>query len=411
VEGGATVSEQKESALSGYRVLDLSDVKGAYCTKVLSDLGAEVVKIEKPHGDASRDIPPFAGDVPHLEKSLYFLYRHANKYGITLDWETPDGKAIFKKLIEKADVLVETNQPGYMESLGLDYPVLREINPGLIMASITEFGQGGPYRDWKGSDIVDFAMSSTMIGSGFANGAPVNLPGTPAYDAACLVAAISIVVSLYDRGNTGQGHYIDNSVHETARLGLYPWPVPYYSYALNPDAPPPPPEGRMGASIYPVYPCKDGYVRVIALTPRQWESLLNVLGDPEVLCLPEWKDFIYRIANAGDLYALMLEFTMQYTMEELFEAGHREGVPIVPIYDIERFVHSPHTKAREFFRQISHPVVGEFDYPGPPYKWTETPAQIRRPAPCLGEHNEMIYCQELGYTRAELSALRRAGVI
>ena len=158
------MSEQQEGALSGYRVLDLADCKGAYCTKLLADLGAEVIKIEKPHGDASRDIPPFAGDVPHIEKSLYFLYRHANKYGITLDWETSDGKGIFKKLVEKADVLVETNPPGYLERLGLEYPVLKEINPGLIMASITEFGQGGPYRDWKGSDIVDFAMSSLKVG-------------------------------------------------------------------------------------------------------------------------------------------------------------------------------------------------------------------------------------------------------
>jgi len=405
------VSEQQEGALSGYRVLDLADCKGAYCTKLLADLGAEVIKIEKPHGDASRDIPPFAGDVPHIEKSLYFLYRHANKYGITLDWETSDGKGIFKKLVEKADVLVETNPPGYLERLGLEYPVLKEINPGLIMASITEFGRGGPYRDWKGSDIVDFAMSSTMIGSGFTEGVPVNLPGTPAYDAASLVAAMSIVVSLYDRGNTGQGHYIDTSVHETARLGLYPWMLTYYSYGLNPGTPPPPPEGRLGASIYPIYPCKDGYVRVIALTPRQWESLLNVLGNPEVLCLPEWRDFIYRIANASDLYALMLEFTALYTMQELFEAGHREGVPIVPIYDIEGFIHSPHTKAREFFVRMNHPVVGEFDYPGPPYRWTQSYCGMWRSAPCLGEHNEKVYCQELGYSKEDLLALRRAGVI
>jgi len=400
-----------EGALTGYRVLDLADCKGAYCTKLLADLGAEVIKVEKPHGDASRDIPPFAGDVPHIERSLYFLYRHANKYSITLDWETPDGRGIFRRLIETADVLVETNPPGHMERLELDYPSLKRVNPLLVMASITEFGRGGPYRDWKGSEIVDFAMSSTMIGSGFPEGAPVNLPGTPAYDATCLVAAIGVVVSLYCRSATGQGYHIDTSVHESARLGLYPWMLTIYSYGLNPGSPPPPPEGRLGASIYPVYPCKNGYVRVIALTPRQWESLLNVLGNPEVLCLPEWKDFIYRIANATDLYALMVEFTSQYTMEELFESGHREGVPIVPIYGIEGFVHSPHTRAREFFVPMHHPVVGDFDYPQPPYKWTESPARTHRPAPCLGEHNDRVYCQELGYTKEELSALRRAGVI
>jgi len=405
------VAEQKEGALSGYRVLDLVDIKTTYCTKLIADLGAEVINIEKPCGSALRSIPPFAGDTPNLERSLYYLYRNANKCGITLDWETTDGKSIFKKLVEKADVLVEGNNPGYLDGLGLGYAVLRDINPGLIMASITEFGQDGPYRNWKGSDIVDFAMSSSMIGCGFSDGVPVNLPGTPSYDAAGLIAAISIVVSLFNRGNTGQGHYIDTAVHETARLGLYPWMLTIYSYGLNPDSPPPPPEGRLGASIYPVYPCKDGYIRVIALTSRQWESLLKVLGHPEVLCLPEWSDFIYRIANASDLYTLMLEFTMQYTMEELFEAGHREGVPIVPIYDIEGFVHSPHTEVRGFFMEMNHPVVGRFKYPGPPYKWTETPAEIRSPAPCLGEHNERIYCSGLGYSKADLAILRHAGII
>jgi len=405
------VAEEQEGALGVYRILDLADSKGAYCTKLLADMGAEVIKIEKPQGDSTRSIPPFVDDTPHLEKSLYFLYRHANKHGITLNLEVPDGKAIFKKLVKTADVLVETYPPGYMESLGLDYSVLKEINPNLIMASITEFGQTGPYRDWKGSDIVDFAMSTTMIISGFPEKTPCNLPGTPAYDAASLIAAISIIASLYHRGSTGPGQYIDVSVHECSRLGLYPWTVPFYSYALTPDGPPPAPEGRLGASVYPVYPCKDGYVRVIALTPGQWNALLRVLGKPEVLCLPEWQDFIYRIANAADLYALMLDFTTKYTMAELFEAGHREGVPIVPIYDIDSFVNSPHTKAREFFTELNHPIVGKFNYPGPPYKWTETPCKIRRPAPCLGEHNEKIYCRELGFSKDELAALRRAGVV
>jgi len=405
------VSEERVGALSGYRVLDLADSKGAYCTKLLADMGAEVIKIEKPQGDDVRSIPPFAGDVPHSERSLHFLYRNANKYGVTLNWETPDGGIIFRRLIDTADVLVETYPPGYMKSLGLDYASLQKVKPDLVMASVTEFGQAGPYRDRKGSGIVDFAMSTTMISSGFPDKAPCNLPGVPCYDAASLVAAISIVMSLYCRGSTGLGQYIDVSVHESARLGLYPWMVTMYSYNINPGSPPPGPEGRLGASVYPVYPCKDGYVRVIALTPRQWDALVRVLGEPEVLRLPEWRDFMYRIANAADLHAIMLDFTMKYTMVELFEGGHREGVPIVPIYDIAGFVNSPHTKARDFFVEVEHPIIGRFKYPGPPYKWTGTPCSIRRSAPCLGEHNESIYCQELGFSKDELAALRRAGVI
>ena len=406
------MAEQQEGALSVYRVLDLADIKGAYCTKLLADQGAEVVKIETPKGGCpTRNMPPFADDEPHVERSLQFLYRNANKYGITLDIETPDGKLLFKKLIKTADVLVETHPPGYMESLGLHYEVLKEINLKLVMASITDFGQIGPYRDWKGSSIVHCAMSTTMISSGFADGAPINLPGTPSYDAASLIASISIVAALYQRASTGVGQYCDVSVHECSRLCLYPWIVPIYSYGLNPASPPPPPEGRLGAAIYPVYPCRDGFVRVVAITPLQWKALVRVLGEPEVLRLPAWQEFMYRIANAADLYALMLEFTTKYTMAELFEAGDREGVPIAPIYDLADFANSLNAKSRGFFVELNHPVVGRFDYPGPPYKWTETSCQIRRPAPCLGEHNERIYCQELGLTKGDLAALRLAGVI
>lgn len=406
------MEEQQEGALSVYRVLDLADIKGAYCTKLLADQGAEVIMIENPKGGSpTRNIPPFAGDEPHSERSLQFLYRNANKYGITLDPELPDGSYLFKSLVKTADVLVEAYPPGHMESLGLHYEVLKEINPRLVMASITDFGQTGPYRDWKGSSIVHCALSTAMISSGFAEGAPVNLPGTPSYDAASLIAAVSIMAALYQRATTGVGQYCDVSVHECSRIGLYPWMVPIYSYGLNPGDPPPPPEGRLGASIYPVYPCKDGFVRVVAITPRQWKALVRVLGEPEVLRLPEWQEFMYRIANAADLYALMLEFTTEYTMAELFEAGHREGVPVVPIYDLADFVDSPNAKARRFFVELDHPVVGKFDYPGPPYKWTETSCQIRRPAPCLGEHNEEIYGRELGLTKDDLAALRLAGVI
>jgi len=405
------VTKEQEGALSGYRVLDLTDSKGAYCTKLLADLGADVIKIERPEGDPGRGIPPFIDDVPHPEKSLYFLHRNANKRGITLKLDIPAGRSILKKLVKTADVLVENSPPDYMSRLGLDYSVLSKINPALIIASITEFGHSGPYKDRKGSNLVDFAMSGIMITSGYPGKEPCLLPGSPAYDAASVHASVSIVAAIYMRGTTGQGQYIDTSVHVTSRMGLYPWIVPNYSYALNPEGPPPTSETRMGASIYPVYPCRDGFIRVIALTPRQWDALVRVLGNPEVLSTPEWRDFIYRIGNADDLYALMLEFTEKYTMLELFEAGRREGVPIAPILDIADFYNSPHTKAREFFVEVEHPVAGKADYPGPPYKWTETPAVIKRPAPCLGEHNEEVYCQEMGFSKDDLAALRAGGVL
>ena len=405
------MKKKKDGALSVYRILDMTDSKGAYCAKLFADLGADVIKIERPEGDAGRNMPPFVDDVPHSEKSLYFLHRNTGKRGITLNIETTDGKGILKRLVKKADVLIDNSPPDYMADLGLDYPVLKKLNPKLIMASITEFGHSGPYKNRKGSNLVDFAMSGVMITSGYPGKEPCLCPGTPAYDAASLHANIAILSALYMRSTTGEGQYIDVSVHETSRLGLYPWIVPNYSYALNPGGPPPTTETRMGASIYPVYPCKDGLIRVIALTPRQWDALVRVLGSPEVLKAPDWRNFLYRIGNTEDLYALMLELTQKYTMIELFEAGKREGVPIAPILNVEDFYNSPHTKAREYFREVDHPIAGKADYPGPPYRWSETPASIKRPAPCLGEHNEEIYCKELGFSKEELVALRGASVL
>jgi len=391
--------------------LDLADNKGAYCTKLLADLGADVIKIERPEGDPTRRIPPFVDDIPHIEKSLYFLYRNANKRGITLNLETSDGKAIFNKLVETADALVETYPPGYMASLGLDYPALKEINPGLILASITEFGQTGPYKDRKGSDIVDFALSGCMIVSGFPEKAPCNAPGPHAYDAASSIAAIAILAALYSRAVTGQGQYIDTSVQEGAIVGLYPWTVPYHSYTIT-DEGPAVPATRTGGVIYPVLPCKDGYVRVLGLiAPRQWKALIEMLGNPEVLLLPEWQDFMHRAGNADALRAILLEFTMKYTMAELVEAGARGGVPICPVATVADFINSPHTQARRFFVEVDHPETGKALYPGSPYKFTETPCSIRRPAPYLGQHNDEIYCQELGFSKQGLSALRRAGVL
>ena len=405
------MTRQQEGALTGYRILDLTDSKGAYCTRLLADLGADVIKIESPQGDPGRSIPPFFDDDPHPEKSFFFIYRNASKRGITLDIETEQGINILKKLVEKADVLVENFGPGYMDDLGLGYESLKKINPNIVMARFTEFGTDGPYKNYKGSNIVDFAMSGVMITSGYPGKAPTLLPGMPAYDATSMITDVEIIAALYARPAIGSGQQIDASVHEIARTGLYPWSVPIYSHSLTPGGPVPMPESRLGDSIYPVYPTKDGYIRVIALTPRQWQALVKTLGSPEVLSLPEWESFIYRIGNSQDLFAIMLEFTTKFTQMELWEKGFEEGVPISPIYDIPTFINSPDASARKFFTKVKHPVIGEGLYPGPPYRWTVTQPMIRCSAPLLGQHNEEIYCKELGLSKDDLVILRGAGVI
>ena len=244
------VPKEREGALTGYRILDLTDSRGAYCTKLLADMGADVIKVEPPDGDVGRNMPPFLNGEPHPEKSLYFLYRNANKRGITLNIESDEGRDILRKLAKSADVLVENYGPGYIESLGIGYDALQSINPKLIMAGITEFGLDGPYRDYKGSNIVDYALSGVMITSGYPGKVPTLLPGTPAYDAASEIADIEILAAIYCRDAIGKGQKIDVSVHEAARTGLYPWSVPIYSYSLTPDGPLPMP-GPLGGTDIP----------------------------------------------------------------------------------------------------------------------------------------------------------------
>jgi crotonobetainyl-CoA:carnitine CoA-transferase CaiB-like acyl-CoA transferase len=388
------MKSSQDSALTGYRVLDLADSRGAYCTKLLGDLGADVIKVERPEGDPGRSIPPFAGDTPNIEKSLYFLFRNTNKRGITLDLSTQVDRDALKKLVETADMLVENSDPGYMASLGLDYPKLKEINPGLVMASITEFGQSGPYRDYKGSNLVDFALSGAMISSGFPDKAPCMMPGTPAYDAASLVGAISMLTAIYYRATSGRGQYIDVSVYEASRTGLYPWAITNYSYATTPENQSPFTDIRLGPAAYPIYTCKDGFIRVAVLTPRQWDALVRLLGSPEVLLMPDWRELLYRIGNAEDLYTIMSEFTKKYNKLDIFDEGHREGAPIGPVLNIDEFVNDPQTKARKFFVEVAHPIVGKSLYPKPPYTWSLTPTAILRPAPLLGEHNDEVLRQK-----------------
>jgi len=366
-----------------------------------------VVKIEGPQGDPGRNIPPFVDDDHHPDKSFYFLFRNSNKLGVTLDLENHDERSRFQELVRTADIMVDNFPPGYMAGLGLGYEALREINANLITSSITEFGQSGPYKDYKGCNLVDYALSGSMISSGFPDGVPCLIPGTLSHDAASLCATISILAALYVRHAIGGGQHVETSVHECARACFHPWTIPSYIYSLAQQ--PIDVEGggksalgdvRNGVVFAPVYPCRDGFIRVSAYAPRQWEALVRILGNPEVLLMPEWQDLFYRVVYANDLYALMLELTTDMTMAELFEAGIREGVPIAPVLTVADFHKHPNTKDRGFFVEVEHPVAGKADYPGPPYKYSETPLRLRLPAPLLGEHNESIFGQDLNYHQA-----------
>ncbi|MBE0480388.1 MAG: CoA transferase [Dehalococcoidia bacterium] len=401
-----------QSALSGIRVLDMADGKVAYGTRILADLGADVIKIEPLDGDPLRRKPPFVDDVPGPDRSMYWLYRNLNKRSVTLNLDSDEGKGLFKLIVKSADVVVETFDPGYMKGLALDYEILRQVNPRLIMASITDFGQTGPYSKYKGSDIVDFAMSGAMIVNGTPDRPPVNMPGSPARDCGAIYAMCGVMLALYSRASTGTGQYVEISVQEAALAGLFSWSIPGYSYRSA--------AGRIpfaGPRMMPrtgslsIVPCKDGYVHWLATSPRQFDALYELLGNPPELV--EMGNKILEVApRIGEHIEKVTSHTMNMTMQEFFERGQgKHGLPCCPVCTQAEYMDNPHVRARGFFREVEHPDAGRGLYASMPFEMTETPPGVFRPAPRLGQHNEEIFHGDLGLSPAKIKALKEAGII
>ena len=397
-------------ALDSIKVLELChDVAGSYSTKLLADLGAEVIKIERPgHGDAARNSPPFFHDIPDPDKSGLFLYLNTNKLGVTLNVATATGKDIFQELVKQSDVLVEDNPPQYMTEQGLDYDSLKEINPRLVMASITPFGQTGPYRDYKAYPLNTFHCG----GEGYLTPGGVENVGHPPlkvggflteYDSG-LSAATAILAALYWRRKSGLGQRIDISKQESLmalnRLDMV--------RSAN--------EGevitraKQGVPYGGALPCKDGYTVFITWESVQWDRLVKFMGDPEWAHDEKFKDYAGRYKHGELINALLTEWLVNHNKEDLYHQGQAAGVPFAMVYSSKDLVDSEHLTAREFFAEIDHPKTGKVKYPSAPYKFSETPWQVTRPAPLLGEHNEEIFTRRLERSHEELAKLGASGV-
>ena len=393
--------------LGGYRILDLSDIKGAHCVKTLAELGADVIKVEPPSGDSTRFLPPFGGDIPHPDRSLWFAYYNTDKRGITLNLDTKEGQELLKRLCVDFDVVVESFTPGELALKGLDYECLRKINPKIILTSITGFGQDGPRSAYKAPDLVCFAMGGPMYPSGEQGKAPCVAPGNLAYGVAGAWAAAGTIIALYSRSITSVGQHIDVSAQEAAAM-ITDSGITRYSYEGTII----PREGSTYPWITPgdLYPCMDGWVRIVAGQLVHWRRLVAWIGNTE-LEEPSWESRDKRNANKSFVDAIISDFTGKFTRAELFSEGQRLGVPITPVNTPGEYMNSEAAKKRSFFMPIEHPILGRYSYAGPPYKLSATPARKERPAPLLGEHNEEIYCGELGLTRDELCGMKARTVI
>ncbi|HZD42373.1 MAG TPA: CoA transferase, partial [Terriglobales bacterium] len=272
--------ELSSPPLTGYRILDLAGPLGFHCTKLLADMGADVVKIEPPAGDEARRSPPFKGDLPHPEKSLYFLHFNTNKRGITLDIEKPEGRSIFLELARKADVVLETFRPRRMDELGMGYEALQGQNPGLVYAAITPFGQTGPWRDYRANDMAGLALGNLLYLAGEPGEPPLQPPGEIAYGMASTYGAFATAVALYHRLESGKGQYIDVSMHECAGhiAGYF---IPTYGYTGQKPAR----ASRKGeeTDLYDPYPTKNGYVRIFIIPVEQWRRLVDWMGRPAAI--------------------------------------------------------------------------------------------------------------------------------
>ncbi len=393
--------------LGGLRVLDMGDgVSGPFCAKLLADYGADVIKIEPPHvGDSARRTGPFAGDHPHPEKSIPYLYINTNKRGVSLDINLASGRRLFEQLAENADVLVENFSPLEASARSLDYPTLAKINPALVVTSITPFGQTGPYRDMEATDIVTTALSGLMYHSGDSDREPLRNGLDQSLYVAGINAAVATLAAVFQRITTGTGQHADVSVAECLSSHLVQ-PVPYYNYmgAIKGRRP------IRGSGFEELMPARDGYVIPSVQGSQPWSTVAGLIG------LEELQDEKFatgggRIEHGEELKELLTQGLAQWDRKPLFQASGESRLVFGMAQDAGDLYHCPHLRERGFYHEVDHPVAGKADYPGLGPRLSDMEYQVTRPAPLLGQHNQEIFCGEMGYAIEDLVTLREMGVI
>jgi crotonobetainyl-CoA:carnitine CoA-transferase CaiB-like acyl-CoA transferase len=409
--------------LESWRALDLTNEQGFFCGRILADLGIDVIKIEKPGGDPARNVGPFYRDRASPETSLFWFAYNANKRGITLNIESRDGQEIFKSLVKKADFVIESFPCGYMDSLGLGYSSLSEVNPGIIMASITPFGATGPYRDYKSCEMVNMAMSGLMNLSGDPDRPPVIISFPHACLHAGAQAAVAVLAASYWRQESGKGQYVDVAIREgitqMIAQSIAHWIINRVEVKRAG-------QHRIGwgpGLVQQIWPCQDGFVIFLlggGGVRTRTNKALTTWMDEEGLAGDFQKEFDWdnfdMATTTEDVISTLEEaigkFFRRHTKAELFEGGVRRHVDIYPVNDCQDIAEEVQLKERDFWTEVAHPELGvSMTYPGPFLKSSEIYAGIRHRAPLIGEHNQDIYIKELGISREELAILREGGII
>ena len=375
-------------ALSGVRVLELGGPLGHYCGRLLADLGADVVKIEPPAGDAVRRRGPFAGDRPDPEGSLPFYYFNANKRSLVLDLESVHGREKFLDLVRSADAVVESFPAGYLPGIGLGYDALRRVRSDLVLTSITGFGQTGPYASFRSNDLIASAMGGLLYMSGDPDAAPVVPPCDEAEELADAHAAYATLVALYNRRATGAGAHLDVSLQETV-ASLY---FTIVRYGMKAEI-----VRRIGSSVPArwcgIYPTRDGWASVYVGPTPHFRAFMEWAGHPDEISGPEWEDPQYRTAHYQVMDEHFRRLTLARTTEEVARQGQEYHIPVGPVYTTGQFLDHAHTRARGFRMQVEHPTAGRLPFPGATYRFAASPWRLSRPAPLLGQHTEEVLAE------------------
>jgi crotonobetainyl-CoA:carnitine CoA-transferase CaiB-like acyl-CoA transferase len=400
-------AEGPDLALEGLRVVDLSQgIAGPYCARLLADCGAEVIKVEPPAGDYARRLGPFPDDVPHHDRGGLFIHLNGNKKSVTLDAGSESGRAVLRRLLAKADVLVESEAPGRMASLGLGYDDLKDALPELVYCSVTPFGQTGPYSGYRGNSLTCMALSGLMYTTGDPDKEPLTTGGEPAEYFAGLTAWVAVLAALEHRAVHGGGQQIDVSMLEAlgaadeyntamyASLGAVR--KRYYS--------------RHHIPAYPaeIYPCRDGYIVAVSGASGFPLGMAILLEQPELESHPLFVNFWMRIILWRQFEEILRPYLMEHDWRDLLTRAQELRIPFGPVMSPRLLLEDEHLKERGFFGEVEQPEVGMIQMAGPPVKMSETPLRSG-PAPMLGEQTTEVLA-ELGYEAEDARILRERGV-
>lgn len=388
----SSANSEEHSALGHIRVVELGDITASYATRLLADLGADVIKVEPTGGDPNRLLPPFAGDIEDPERSLTFINANTNKRSMVLDIQhSPADRETFGTLLASADLLIEATPLGHLEALGFTDDRLREIHPGLVIVSLTPFGRTGPYRSYKGSDAIANGAGGFLFGQGDDTRGPCTGPGHLAYQVAGAVAAVLSIAGVRHRRRAGAGQRIDISLQEAL---TFTNSSAIARYSLDQMQQKRPGSRHYGGAGTNIYRCKDGrYVHFTANPLPMWREVTRNWMPKTILAEPEWDDMKYREAHSEQVSAIFADFVAQFGADEFAEEAQRRHLPAAQLNTVGQFVDSEQVRSRAWLQELDHPIIGSYKAPGFPISLSLTPMRVRRPAPLLGQHQAEILAE------------------